>query len=59
MGHLSEWITLPSPDDMKKSVLNTDYAGLGRNCELYERLRIEAYHLVRKFWISGGCEPFK
>ena len=59
MGELSEWLVLPSPDDMKKRVRDPDYAGLGRNCELYERLRQEAYRLVRKFWIPGGLEPFK
>lgn len=59
MGDLSEWIVLPSPDDMRKRVRDPDYAGLGRNCELYERLRIEAYRLVRKFWIPGGFEPFR
>ena len=59
MEELSEWLVLPSPDDMKKRVRDPDYAGLGRNCELYERLRFEAYRLVRKFWIPGGSEPFK
>ena len=59
MGHLSEWIVLPSPDDMRKRVRDPDYAGLGRNCELFERLRPETYRLVRKFWVPGGFEPFK
>lgn len=59
MGDLSEWFALPSPDDMRKRVRDPDYAGLGRNCELYERLRIEAYRMVRKFWIPGGFEPFR
>ncbi len=59
LGELSDWIVLPSPDDMKKRVRDPDYAGLGRNCELYERLRPEAYRLWRKFAIPGGLEPFK
>ena len=59
LGDLSEWFVLPSPDDMKMRVRDPDYAGLGRNCELFERLRPEAYRLVRQFWIPGGFEPFK
>ena len=59
MGLLSEWIVLPSPDDMKKRVRDPDYAGLGRNCKLFERLRAEAYGLVRQFWSPGGFERFK
>jgi len=59
MGLLREWIVPPSPDDMKRRVRDPDYAGLGRNCELFERLRAEAYRLVRKFWIPGGFELFK
>ena len=59
LGDLSEWFVLPSPDDMKKRVHDPDYAGLGRNCELFERLRAEAYRLVRQFWIPSGFEPFK
>lgn len=59
MGFLSEWIVLPSPDDMKSRVRDPDYAGLGRNCELFERLRPEMYGLVRQFWTPGGFEPFK
>lgn len=59
LGDFAEWFDIPKPADMKKRVLNPDYAGYGRNCELYERLRVEAYRLVRKFWIPGGYEPFK
>ena len=59
LGDLSEWFVLPSPDDMKKRVRDPDYAGLGRNCELFERLRAEAHRLVRQFWIPGGFEPFE
>ena len=58
LGDLSEWIVLPSPDDMKKRAYAPDYVGLGRNCELYERLRLEAYRLVKSYWIPNGFEPF-
>lgn len=56
---LSEWVDLPRIADMKKRVSDPDYAGLGRNCELFERLRQEAYRLVRRFWIPSGFEHFK
>ncbi|HQQ69094.1 MAG TPA: primase C-terminal domain-containing protein [Alicycliphilus sp.] len=44
---------------MKKRVRDPDYAGLGRNCELFERLRPMSYSLVRKFWLPGGFDHFK
>jgi len=59
LGDFSEWVDIPKPADMKKRVRDPDYAGLGRNCELYERLRVESYRLVRKFWLPGGFEHFK
>ena len=59
LGDLSEWFVLPSSKDMKKRVRDPDYAGLGRNCELFEHLRRETYGLVRQFWTPGGFEPFK
>ena len=59
LGDLSEWFVLPSPQDVKRRVRDPDYAGLGRNCELFERLRKEVYGLVRQFWSPGGFEPFK
>lgn len=59
LGDFAEWFDIPKPADMKKRVRDPDYAGLGRNCELYERLRVESYRLVRKFWLPGGFEHFK
>lgn len=59
LGDFQEWFDIPKPADMKKRVRDPDYAGLGRNCELYERLRVESYRLVRKFWLPGGFEHFK
>jgi hypothetical protein len=38
--------------------VNEDYAGLGRNCTLFEQLRAISYAEVRKFWRPGGSEPF-
>ena len=59
LGDFAEWFDIPKPADMKKRVRDPDYAGLGRNCELYERLRVESYRMVRKFWLPGGFEHFK
>lgn len=59
LGDFAEWFNIPKPDDMKKRVRDPDYAGLGRNCELFERLRPAAYQMVRKYWRPGGDEHFK
>ncbi len=59
LAELSEWVDLPRIADLKKRVCDPDYAGLGRNCELFERLRPVAYSLVRKFWLPGGFDHFK
>jgi hypothetical protein len=59
LADLAEWVDLPRIADMKKRVSDPDYAGLGRNCELFERLRTPAYSLVRRFWIPGGFEHFR
>lgn len=59
LGDLAEWVVLPRIADMKKRVRDPDYAGLGRNCELFERLRPLAYTTVRKHWLPGGFESFR
>lgn len=59
LADLAEWVDLPRIADMKKRVRDPDYAGLGRNCELFERLRPLSYSLVRRFWLPGGLEPFR
>lgn len=59
LGELSDWVDLPSIADLKKRVRNPDYAGLGRNCELFERLRPMAYSLVRKYWKHGGFDHYR
>lgn len=58
LADLAEWVDLPRISDMKKRVSDPDYAGLGRNCELFERLRQPSYSLVRRFWSPGGFEHF-
>lgn len=59
LGEIADWVDLPRIADMQKRVADPDYAGLGRNCELFERLRPVAYRLVRRFWVPGGSEPFR
>lgn len=59
LGDFAEWFDIPRPADMAKRVRDPDYAGLGRNCTLFEKLRVESYRMVRKFWLPGGFEPFK
>ena len=59
LADFAEWFDLPKPADMAKRIHDPDYAGLGRNCTLFEKLRAECYRLVRKFWLPGGFEPFK
>lgn len=59
LADLADWVDLPSIADMQKRVRDPDYAGLGRNCELFERLRTLSYSLVRKFWAPDGFERFK
>lgn len=59
LAELADWVDLPRIADMKKRVADPDYAGLGRNCELFERLRPLSYSLVRRFWIPGGFEHFR
>lgn len=59
LAELADWVDLPRIADMKKRVRDPDYAGLGRNCELFERLRPLSYSLVRRFWLPGGFDHYK
>lgn len=59
LSELAEWCDLPSPLEMRRMAANQDYAGLGRNCTLFEHVRKQAYQDVRKFWRPGGYEAFR
>lgn len=59
LSDLAEWCTLPSPLEMRRMAANADYAGLGRNCTLFEQLRKQSYQDVRQFWQPGGFERFR
>ena len=58
LGDLAEWVTLPSPAEVLKKARDPDYAGLGRNCLLFEMLRAYGYKAVRKYWRPDGFELF-
>jgi len=52
LGELAEWVDLPR--HMPKRGLRTDSAGWGRNCTLFDRLRLWSYHAIRRVWAAGG-----
>lgn len=58
LSDLAEWCDLPAPSEMRRIAANEDYAGLGRNCTLFEHLRKQSYQTVRQYWQPGGYEPF-
>ena len=59
LSDLADWITLPSPAEVLKKARNPDYAGLGRNCLLFEMLKTYGCRAVRKFWGVEGFERFQ
>ncbi|WP_163650746.1 replication initiation protein [Modicisalibacter sp. 'Wilcox'] len=42
----------------RRSANDDEIAGLGRNCETFERLRLHAYKAVRDYWGPNGEERF-
>lgn len=59
LSELAEWCALPGPFEMRRIAANDEYAGLGRNCTLFEQLRKQSYQDVRRFWQPGGFERFR
>lgn len=55
---LAELVDLPSPAEMRRRSKQVDYAGLGRNCTVFEVVRKQSYSLVRDYWGPGGAVPF-
>lgn len=49
LDELREWVTLDERA-MTFSRIREDVAGLGRNCALFENLRVWAYSEIRKYW---------
>lgn len=58
LGEMAEYCTLPSSREVKRLSEDIDYAGLGRNCTLFEVVRKQAYKDVRQFWHGGGYQSF-
>lgn len=58
LSDLAEWCELPAPSELRRMAANEDYAGLGRNCTLFEHLRKQSYRLVRDYWRPGGYDDF-
>ena len=58
LAELADYVELPSPRELLKKARNPDYAGLGRNCTLFERLRTYSYSAARNHWRPGGYERF-
>ncbi len=59
LSELADWVKLPSPAEMRKRSKNTDYAGLGRNCTVFEIVRKQSYSLVRDYWKPSGDKAFE
>lgn len=59
LGYLAEFVNLPSPAEMRRRSKCKNYAGLGRNCTIFEVVRREAYSLVREYWRPGGESNFR
>ena len=58
LEELAECVTLPTAAELRKRSRQTDYAGLGRNCTVFEIVRKESYSLVRDYWKPGGAVAF-
>lgn len=58
LSELADWVTPVSPRDLLKAARDGEYAGLGRNCLLFELLRTFAYSAWRRTW-QEGFEVFR
>jgi hypothetical protein len=52
LGYLAEFVNLPDKVPPRP-------VGLGRNCDLFDSLRVWAYRAVRSFWRPGGSDPWR
>jgi len=52
LGEMAEWVDLPK--HMPRRGLKVENLGYGRNCALFDRLRLWAYHAIRRLWAAGG-----
>lgn len=58
LEELAECVDLPTAAEMRKRSKQTDYAGLGRNCTVFEVARKDSYRIVRDYWKPGGETAF-
>lgn len=49
---------MPTAAELRKRSKQPDYAGLGRNCTVFEIVRKQAYSVVRDYWKPGGSVGF-
>lgn len=58
LEELAELVDLPTMAEMRRRSRQADYAGLGRNCTVFEVVRKQSYSLVRDYWGPNGAVPF-
>jgi hypothetical protein len=58
LEELADHVTLPTAAEIRKRSKQADYAGLGRNCTVFEVVRKQSYTLVREFWRPDGEKHF-
>ena len=58
LEELADYVTLPTAAELRKRSKQSDYAGLGRNCTVFEIVRKSSYSLVRDYWRPRGSVDF-
>lgn len=58
LEELAGQVNLPTAAEVRKRSKQADYAGLGRNCTVFEVVRKQSYTLVRDFWRPDGEKHF-
>jgi len=59
LAYLAEFVSLPTPAEMRRRSQCKNYAGLGRNCTIFEIVRRQAYSMVRDYWRPEGERMFR
>lgn len=58
LSELAEWVSLKSPNWVASGVRG-EIVGLGRNCTLFENLRVWSYSAVRQYWNARDETAFR
>ena len=58
LEELAEHVSLPTAAELRKRSKQSDYAGLGRNCTVFEVVRKQSYGAVRDYWGPDGERRF-